>query len=227
VTGRPTFLPGTDPRANLETEELRFNDLRKSPAPQCLFYFCQPSIILGRANREDEWINAAAARQDGVPVLRRFSGGGAVYLDLNVLNYSFTVPKAILAGDSVAVTYADGATQRTSPAYYIQVFRSLVTRALAPLGGTWSATGTSDISLNGRKISGNAQRIAANLVLHHGTVMLNCPIEAINRYLLIPPNRPGIPHDGFVTGLDEEGLTTEGRRVAEMILTQFTALTVK
>jgi lipoate-protein ligase A len=134
-----------------------------------------------------------------VPLLRRFSGGGAVYHDLDNLNYSFIVPKARLASLLPSPPTSSGPTQ------YIDFFRGIVIRALERGGGGYAPAGVSDITLHGRKISGNAQRIAANLVLHHGTLLLRCPLAAIERYLPVPPNRPGIEHRGFVTGLHEEG----------------------
>ena len=225
MTAQPVILGSTDPRANLEYEERQFNELRNDPAPRCLFYFCTPSVIIGRGNKPEEWADAAAAEADGIPVIRRFSGGGAVYLNEDVLNYSFTLPREFLGGDAVA-DYAGsgGDTHRGSPTYYIAVFRGLVIRSLSGLGGEWSATGTSDISLNGRKISGNAQRISAGLVLHHGTLMLRCPLAEINRYLPIPPNRPGVPHSGFVTGLAEEGLSTDVAELTGLIQHGFAEL---
>jgi lipoate-protein ligase A len=133
-----------------------------------------------------------------VPVLRRFSGGGTVYHDLDNLNFSFLVPKKHLE-DRFAPGAPDG------PRQYIDFFRSVIVAALSRGGTGYSATGVSDVSLNGRKVSGNAQRIASNLVLHHGTLMRRCPLAAISRYLPIPPDRPGVPHERFVTGLAEEG----------------------
>lgn len=140
-----------------------------------------------------------AARADGVPVVQRFSGGGTVYLDRGVLNYSFIMPRMLL--DKLSPPSASPATVR-----YIDFFRGIVIRALNSVAEGFSASGTSDVIFHGRKVNGNAQRIAGNLVLHHGTLMTRCPLAAIERYLPLPPNRPNVSHADFVTGLVEEGM---------------------
>jgi lipoate-protein ligase A len=192
-------LPGHDPQANLAFEEELFGRLRAAPAPTLLFYVNDPCVVLGRANRASEWVDAAALEADGVPLLRRFSGGGAVYHDRHNLNFSFLLPKSLLAD------LLPGPPSGHGPARYIEFFRSIVIRALERGGGGYAPAGVSDITLHGRKVSGNAQRIASSLVLHHGTLLLRCPLAAIERYLPVPPNRPGVAHRGFITGLEEEG----------------------
>jgi lipoate-protein ligase A len=210
-------LAGHDGAANLADEEALFNALRTAPRPALLFYINDPCVVMGRSNAVPEWANLAALAADGVPLLRRFSGGGSVYHDRDNLNYSFIVPRPLL--DSLLP-----AGSAPGPAAYIAYFRGLLIRALQrdELGG-YSAGGVSDILLNGRKISGNAQRIASGLVLHHGTLMLRCPLTAIERYLPIPPNRPGVAHRGFVTGLHEEGRPHSMARLQEWIAAEFGA----
>jgi lipoate---protein ligase len=190
------YLGGYDPAANLAYEERLFERLRACPAPAVLCYINGPCVVLGRGNEPEQWANLAAAAADGVPVLRRFSGGGAVYQDERVLNFSFILPKFLLGERGVS----------GGPQTYIDMFRQLVIAALAETGGAFSPGGISDVLLNGRKVSGNAQRISKELVLHHGTLLLKCPLAEIERYLPIPPNRPGVAHATFITGLAEEGL---------------------
>ncbi len=189
-------LGGSDPQVNLAYEEAVFERLRIAPAPAALFYVNHPCVVLGRSNEPELWAHAENATADGIPVLRRFSGGGAVYHDEHVLNYSFIVPKSLLGAHGIA----------SGPQAYIDLFRELIISALTPAGGIWTPGWISDILLNGRKISGNAQRISSTLVLHHGTLLLECPLAQIERYLPVPPNRPGIAHRDFLTGLKEEHL---------------------
>lgn len=203
---------GHDPAANLAAEEALFNELRTAPAPALLFYVNAPCVVVGRSNRLSEWVDPAALAADGVPLLRRFSGGGTVYHDLDNLNYSFIVPRPLLDA------HLPSAHPFPGPAGYIAFFRELLIRALERDGqGGYSAGGISDILLNGRKISGNAQRIASSIALHHGTLLLRCPLAAIERYLPVPPNRPGIAHRDFVSGLHEEGRTTSMAQLEEWI----------
>ena len=191
-----------DGAANLAFEEELFNELRVAQQPTLLFYVNAPCVVMGRSNRVPEWVNQTALDADGVPLLRRFSGGGAVYQDRDNLNFSFLLPKSLLDGR------LSGSPSGLGPAQYIDYFRGIVIRALERSGRRgFAPAGISDIVLNGRKVSGNAQRIASNLVLHHGTLLWRCPLAAIERYLPVPPNRPGVAHAGFVTGLEEEGWT--------------------
>lgn len=194
------LLTGNDPEQNLAEEQRLFNESRNDPRPRCLFYVNGPCVVMGRNNLEDQWANADLLEQDGIPLIRRFSGGGTVYVDLNVLNYSFIVPRANL--DQLAA----GIGPTTLANKYIAVFIEILLRALSRLGEGFTASRLSDISLNGRKVSGNAQRIGRRAVLHHGTLMLRSPLEAIERYLPVPPDRPDVSHADFITGLREQGL---------------------
>jgi lipoate-protein ligase A len=207
----------TDPAANLRFEEELFEEVRRSGQPTLLFYVNAPCVVLGRSNRVDEWAIPENLAADGVPLLRRFTGGGAVYHDLDNLNFSFILPRPLLAPQLAGMAGPAG------PQQYIDFFRRLLIRALKRGGGGYSPGGVSDILLEGRKISGNAQRIAAGIVLHHGTLLLHCPLAAIERYLRIPPNRPGIPHRGFVGGLHDAGRRHSREQLEEWIAQELRA----
>lgn len=207
-----------DPVANLAFEEALFGELRREPRALCLFYVNDPCVVMGRNNRVEEWVELDAVEADGIPLLRRFSGGGAVYHDHDCLNFSFIVPKRMIERPR----HADCGTGLSR---YIDHFRGIVLRALNRGGSGFSLTGLSDVSLNGRKVSGNAERISADLVLHHGTVLLRCPLAQVERYLRVPPNRLDIAHARFITGLSEEGLSVSLRQVKRWLADEF-ALTV-
>lgn len=210
---------GSKPQLQLRFEERLLGRVSRTGRPACLFYCSDPCIVLGRNNKPEAWVNAAQAAADGIPVLRRITGGGAVFLNRDVLNYSFTIPRSLLE-DSCVAAGLDGlpATSR-----YLEFFRRLVIRALRRAGGKFELSGISDISLNGRKISGNAQRISAHAVLHHGTLMLRCPLAEIERYLPVPPNRPLVAHGDFVTGLAEEGISPGAARLQEWLAGELAA----
>ncbi len=212
---------GHDPAANLAYEEELYDSLRpqRGPAdvapvpirPTLLFYVNSPCVVLGRSNKDEQWVDHSACAAAGVPVLRRFSGGGTVYHDLNNLNFSF-----IMARRQVEAAQA-GIPGGPATTHFIEYFRGLALRALARLGPGFSASGLSDISLNGRKVSGSAMRLSGALVLHHATLMLRCDLAAIERYLPIPPNRPGVRHSDFVTGLEQEGLAVSPERAMQAL----------
>jgi len=69
-------LPGHDAKTNLAREVELFAQCRKDPRVLPLFYTNDPCIVMGRSNPEDKWVDTDACRADGIPVLRRFSGGG-------------------------------------------------------------------------------------------------------------------------------------------------------
>jgi lipoate-protein ligase A len=184
-------LPGDDPEGHLAEEVRLLRDI--GDEPQLLFYVNRPCVILGRNNREEEWVFADSIRDEGIPLLRRVSGGGTVYHDARTLNYSFVMAREMFEG-------------MRSGAKPMDFFRRVVIDALAPIGLHLEAAWLSDINLNGRKICGNAARLTQRGVLFHGTILLTVDYAAMERFLRIPPNRAGIPHEEFVTSLETEGV---------------------
>ncbi len=184
-------LPGDDPAEHLAEEVRLLKDV--GDEPQLLFYFNRPCVILGRNNRQEEWVFADAIREAGVPLLRRVTGGGAVYHDAGTLNYSFVTARELFE-------------RLRGGAKPMDFFRRVVIDALAPIGLHLEAAWLSDINLNGRKICGNAARLTQRGVLFHGAILLTVDYTALERFLRIPPNRSGIPHREFVTSLAQEGV---------------------
>src|SRR6516164_10696836 len=95
--------PSTDPAANLALEEAL---VRAIPQGTLLrIWQNEACVVLGRGQRLEREVNVAAAAAAGVPVLRRASGGGAVYHDLGNLNITMAVPGWVpgLAGDLAAL----------------------------------------------------------------------------------------------------------------------------
>jgi lipoate-protein ligase A len=79
----------TDPRFNLALEEALFQAVDSEDDGYFLLWRNEPSIIIGRFQNTLEEINAEAVKERGVNVVRRMSGGGAVYHDLGNLNFTF------------------------------------------------------------------------------------------------------------------------------------------
>ena len=79
----------TDPRINLAIEEYLLKNMDVEKDPFLLFYINEPSIIIGKNQNTAEEINTEYVDSNGIHVVRRLSGGGAVYHDLGNLNYSF------------------------------------------------------------------------------------------------------------------------------------------
>jgi len=150
----------TDPSLNLALEEYI---LRALPATDdyLLFYINEPSIIIGKNQNTLEEINAEYVRENHIHVVRRLSGGGAVYHDLGNLNYSFIVQNA------------------GADFHNFQKFTEPVIRALRGLGVEAELSGRNDIVVGERKISGNAQFQTRGKMYTHGTLLFNSNSEHI------------------------------------------------
>lgn len=151
----------TDPQINLAIEEyiLRAMDIEEDSF--LLFYINEPSIIIGKNQNTIEEIDTDYVEANGIHVVRRLSGGGAVYHDLGNLNFSF-------------ITKDDGESFRN-----FKKFTEPVVAALAKIGVTAELIGRNDILIDGRKISGNAQFSTNGRMFSHGTLMFDTAIDEV------------------------------------------------
>ncbi len=151
----------TDPRINLAIEEYVLKNMDIEKEDFLLFYINQPSIIIGKNQNTIEEINTDYVEDNGVIVVRRLSGGGAVYHDLGNLNFSF-------------LTKDDG-----NSFHNYKKFTQPVVDALAKLGVNAELSGRNDILAEGRKVSGNAQFSTKGRMFSHGTLMFDTEIDAV------------------------------------------------
>ncbi|MFD1356425.1 lipoate--protein ligase [Fictibacillus halophilus] len=150
----------TDPRVNLAIEEFALKHLDINET-YLLFYINEPSIIIGKNQNTVEEINAEYVRDQGIHVVRRLSGGGAVYHDLGNLNFSF-------------ITKDDG-----NSFHDFKKFTDPVVKALKKLGVNAELSGRNDILAEGKKISGNAQFSTKGRMFSHGTLLFDSEIENV------------------------------------------------
>ncbi|MCJ7840400.1 lipoate--protein ligase [Lederbergia sp. NSJ-179] len=150
----------TDPRINLAIEEyaLKHLDINQD---YLLFYINEPSIIIGKNQNTIEEINTDYVEKNGIHVVRRLSGGGAVYHDLGNLNFSFITKDE---GDSFL---------------NFKKFTEPVVKALKKLGVQAEMKGRNDLVVGERKISGNAQFSTRGRMFSHGTLMFDSEIENV------------------------------------------------
>ncbi len=153
----------TDPRINLAIEEHLLRNLRIEE-PIVLFYINEPSVIIGRNQNSTEEIDPGYIDQRGIHVVRRISGGGAVYHDLGNLNFSFI-------------------TQGKEDLHNFARFTNPVIKVLGDLGVECELRGKSDIFAAGKKISGNAQFATASRMFSHGTLLFDTDIRKMLRAL--------------------------------------------
>ncbi|QVY62809.1 lipoate--protein ligase [Cytobacillus gottheilii] len=149
-----------DPQINLAIEEYALKNLDINET-YLLFYINAPSIIIGKNQNTIEEISTEYVEKNGITVVRRLSGGGAVYHDLGNLNFSF-------------ITKDDGESFHN-----FRKFTEPVVNALKKLGVNAELSGRNDLTVEGRKISGNAQFSTRGRMFSHGTLMFDSEIDHV------------------------------------------------
>ena len=160
----------TDPAWNLAAEQYVFDELPRDRA-YAMLWQNENAVIIGRHQNTRAEINEAYVQAHGVQVVRRLSGGGAVYHDLGNLNYTFITD----AGDSRELDFAR--------------FCGAVVRTLARFGITAEMNGRNDITIGGAKFSGNAQYVKEGRVMHHGTILFEADAEKVEQVLRVDPSK--------------------------------------
>ncbi|MGM5630327.1 lipoate--protein ligase [Apibacter raozihei] len=151
----------TDPQINLAIEEYIISYLPVEIEPYLLFYINQPSIIIGKHQNTIEEINTQYVEENNIKVVRRLSGGGAVYHDLGNLNFSF-------------ITQDDG----NSFSNYRKFLKPVI-KALKNMGVDAELKGRNDVVVGERKISGNAQFTSKGKIITHGTLLFKSNIDEV------------------------------------------------
>lgn len=150
-----------------------------------------PTVICGRNQEIAKEVDIIYCRQQGIDLVRRRSGGGAVYADMDNYMFSYIAP-----GESVETTFAR--------------YTLLISSMLCSLGIEARATGRNDIVVGGRKISGNAFYHLPGRSIAHGTMLYNFDPSVLGRVLT--PSRAKMESKGVtsvesrVTSLVSEGL---------------------
>ena len=145
--------------------------------PILLFYINEPSIIIGRNQNTIEEVNQPYVEEKGITVVRRMSGGGAVYHDLG--NFSFCFIKD-----------DDGSFRDFAS------FTKPVIEALHKMGATSAELqGRNDLLIDGRKFSGNAMYAKNGRMTAHGTIKFKSDLEEVTRAL--KPNKAKIESKGI------------------------------
>jgi lipoate-protein ligase A len=198
------FLDLTLPQAaeNLALEEALLQAAESGDDTEVLrvWEWPSPAVVLGSGGRLAEDVNETACRADGVPILRRSSGGGTVLLGRGCLNYSLVLQiDANPALSSITTSYA-----------------FILGRVALGLGLEGiSQAGISDLVFEGRKVSGNSQQRKRTCLLHHGTLLYAFDISSIDRYLPVPqrqpPYRAGRNHRDFLRNLPLSAYEVKGR----------------
>ncbi len=153
------------PDFNIALEEYCFKNLTKFDKVFIL-WINEPSIIVGKNQNTLAEINENYINENGIHVVRRISGGGAVYHDLNNLNYT------IISNES-----------RDSKSFDFKAFSEPVIQTLKELGVEAEFSGRNDITIDGKKICGNAQAYLDGRVMHHGCILFDVDLSVLTKAL--------------------------------------------
>jgi lipoate-protein ligase A len=178
-----------DPAANLALDEALLLDAELVGLGEVLrlWHWPAPVVVLGSACKLADDVDEAACLADGVPILRRSSGGGTVLWGKGCLLFSL-----ILSYERAPELAQIGSS-----------YRYILGRVAEALGldGVRQA-GVSDLAIGDRKFSGNAQQRKRGFLLHHGSLLYDFDVTLVGRYLRTPLRQPEYraqrAHDNFL-----------------------------
>uniref|UniRef100_UPI00321684F9 lipoate--protein ligase n=1 Tax=uncultured Draconibacterium sp. TaxID=1573823 RepID=UPI00321684F9 len=161
-------LENTDPYFCLATEEYllkNFND------DIFMLWQSDDTVVLGKHQNALAEINYPFVRRKNITVARRISGGGTVFHDAGNVNFTFI--KNVKSPAEISFK------QFTEP----------VVEALSKLGIQATTSGRNDLLIEGFKISGNAEHVFKNRVLHHGTLLFNSDLKNLGQAIKVVPGK--------------------------------------
>jgi len=156
----------TDPYFNLATEEYVMKEIAED---SFMLWRNAPAIIVGKHQNTLAEINVDYVKKNNIPVVRRLSGGGAVFHDLGNINFTFI--------------------QTGQPDLLVDFrkFTQPILDVMLKLGIDARFEGRNDLTIGGKKFSGNAEHIWKNRVLHHGTLLFSSEMADLSQALNVDP----------------------------------------
>jgi lipoate-protein ligase A len=193
----------TDPYYNLALEEYFLKQVGET---QCILYLWQneKTIVIGKNQNPWKECKIEELEADGGKLVRRLSGGGAVFHDLGNLNFTYLV---------------------TKENYDVKKQLEVITKAVNQLGIPAVKSGRNDITVEGRKFSGNAFYSVGNHYYHHGTILVDVDMKQLSSYLNV--SREKLVSKGVesvksrVTNLKEFCPDLDINRMKEMLIQSF------
>ncbi len=182
----------SDPATNLALDEALLLDAESATGGEVLrvWEWPAPVVVLGSGCVLADEVNEPACLADGVPILRRSSGGGTILWGRGCLLFSL-----VLSYDRAAELTQIGSS-----------YCFILGRIASSLGLTGvRLLGISDLAVGDHKFSGNAQQRKRSFLLHHGTLLYDFDATLVGRYLRVPPRQPEYreqrPHEDFLCNL--------------------------
>lgn len=180
------------PAENLALDEALLDDAELRPNASNVLRLWEPSgpmVVAGRSTRVADEVWLDRCRELRIPVFRRTSGGATIVTGPGCLMYA------------VVIGYEEHPELRQIDRAHEYVLSKLAA-ALGKLSSGIQLQGSSDLTLGGRKFSGNSLRIKRDHFLYHGTILYQFDLSLIEQLLRLPPRRPEYradrPHDEFV-----------------------------
>jgi lipoate-protein ligase A len=197
---------GTNPYYNLAEEEYLTQHVK---AGECILFLWQNrrSVVIGRNQNCWKECSVEKLEKDGGYLVRRLSGGGAVFHDLGNLNFTFMVRKED---------------------YNLPRQMEVILTAVRSLGIPAEKNGRNDVTVYGRKFSGNAFYMTSKGCYHHGTILLSADQSQMTRYLQVSLDKLALKGVDSVTSRTvnlseyDSGLTPE--KMGEALKSAFSAI---
>ncbi|MEP7152630.1 MAG: lipoate--protein ligase family protein [Nitrospira sp.] len=183
------------PTENLALDNALLDELEEQSGDPVLRFWESDRyfVVLGPSCRLSDDVHADACEQDAIPVLRRASGGGTVLQGPGCLSYAFVLPLTL---------HPDLSDIRATNRLILE----RIARALHRWEPATAFRGISDLAIDGKKVSGNAQRRTRHALLFHGTVLHAMSGDLITRYLKQPARQPDYradrPHGTFLRTIE-------------------------
>ena len=159
-----------NPAYNVALEAYAFRELLAEDE-LFILWINEPTIVIGKHQNTIEEINKTYTDEHGIHVVRRLSGGGAVYHDLNNLNYTIISNKS------------------QEGAFDFKTFSQPVIETLADLGVTATFTGRNDLEIDGKKFCGNAQAYYKGRMMHHGCLLFDVDMTVLGNALQVSKDK--------------------------------------
>lgn len=162
--------PSNDPYFNLALEQYVFDNMSKDNE-YFMLWQNDNAVIVGKHQNTIAEINQEYVKEKNISVVRRLSGGGAVYHDLGNLNFTFIV-------DDTDIKKFD-----------FSKFCNPIVKSLKKLDVEAEINGRNDITIDGKKFSGNSQYTKRKRIMHHGTILYNSNIDVVSSALKVSKDK--------------------------------------